>query len=363
MISNSFRCVAVAVLTLLAAASPAFAQCPSDLNADGRTDGTDLSVVLAQWGTCVAGSTCSGDINDDGLVNGTDLTSLLAGWGPCIIVPAWATLVEAFPDPAVVSDRALRQAITATRLPWRVRDTNTQIELVLVPAGTFEMGCSASASVPCEVDEFPVHSVTLTSPFYIGRFEVTQAQWTAVVGSNPSQFQGIDYPDADQRPVERVSWDMALTFAAAVSMRLPTEAEWEWAYRAATTTAFHSMPNYPQGTDADSAEVVGVIAWCTTNSQNQTQPVGTKSGNGFGLHDMAGNVWEWVSDWYSAKYYAVSPATDPDGPNEGFYRIRRGGSWNSFGYSLGYLRSSDRSNIAPSDNVDSRGGFRVARHP
>jgi formylglycine-generating enzyme required for sulfatase activity len=286
----------------LAVALPARAQCPSDVNADGQTDAMDLAAVLAQWGVCGGKSACSGDLNDDGVVNAFDLSSVLAGWGPCVTVPSWATLIEALPDPAIVQDEALRGAIVATGLAWRVRDNETQIEFVLIPPGTFEMGCSVSVAHLCSGNEGPIHTVTLSNPFYIGRYEVTQAQWQARMGSNPSLWRNpspeVPASEVPNRPVDTVTWDGVQGFLGATSLkgganpelRLPTEAEWEYAYRAGTTTAYHSLPGYPDGTNDD--QVVNDIAWwgscpnCGGNSGHQTYPVGRKAGNGFGLHDM-----------------------------------------------------------------------------
>jgi formylglycine-generating enzyme required for sulfatase activity len=262
------------------------------------------------------------------------------------------------PDPAVVTNANLRNAIIATGLPWRVRDNATQIEMVLIPPGTFNMGCSASLIYGCYPSESPVHSVTLTSAFYLGRYEVTQAQWTARVGSNPSAFQGASYPDAAIRPVEQVSWNSVQGFLAGSGLRLPTEAEWEYAYRAGTQTAFHSMPGLPNGTSDDA--FVGTISWNPLNSSSQTHAVGQKAANGYGLHDMSGNVWECVSDWYGANYYASSPSVNPTGPLSGTFRVVRGGSWGTLGENL---RSSIRGNTITPNSVSSRGGFRVARNP
>jgi formylglycine-generating enzyme required for sulfatase activity len=279
-----------------------------------------------------------------------------------VTVPSWATLVEAAPDPAIVTNPALRSAITATGYAWRVRDTATQIEMLLIPPGTFNMGCSPSIQYACYSDgrESPVHTVTLTNAFYLGRYEVTQAQWVARMGTNPSWFQGasaqVPASQVPNRPVEQVSWNTAQSFMSATGMRMPTEAEWEYAYRAGSTTAFHSMPGYPSGTNDDS--LLGNIAWHLGNSVNQTRPVGQKAGNGLGLHDMAGSVWEWVNDWYSLTYYASSPSANPPGPTSGPFRVLRGGSW--------YENSEDcRSSvrIGPSAGFDNGYGFRVARNP
>ena len=274
-----------------------------------------------------------------------------------VITPAWATLLEATPDPAVVTSATLRAAIVATGYAWRVRHTATQVEMLLIPPGLFEMGCSPSALFGCASDESPNHTVNLTNPFYIGRFEITQSQWTARMGSNPSYFQGQAFPDSANRPVEAVSWDAVQGFLLATGMRLPTEAEWEYAYRAGTTTAFHSFPGYPNGTIDDT--FLGSIAWYSANSGNQTRQVGQKFGNGFGLHDMSGNVWEWVSDRYDSGYYAVSPILNPAGPASGTERVMRGGSWGDISYGC---RSSYRGTNSPSTG-DLIHGFRVAKNP
>jgi formylglycine-generating enzyme required for sulfatase activity len=353
-----------AALFLLCGTTGASAQsCDADIDADGVVTGADLALVLGQWGPCGSPKLCTADINDDGVVDGVDLGTLLAAWGACPAkMPSWATLVESLPDPSVVTDATLREAITATGYAWRVRDTATQIEMVLIPPGTFDMGCSPSNQTSCEAvenrNENPVHSVTLTVPFYIGRYEVTQAQWTATMGSNPSGFviptAQVPADQVPNRPVERVSWDETQGFLSATGMRLPTEAEWEYSYRAGTTTAYHSMPGYPSGTSDQS--LLASIAWYGGSSGSQTHPVGQKAGNGFGLHDMSGNVWEWVNDRYGLNYYAESPSVNPPGPSSGSARVLRGGSWNNGG---AVCRSSNRALPVPGNAFH---GFRVARN-
>ena len=337
---------AVVVVALLTAPPAAHAQCHGDFNTDGDVNNLDLAIQLANWGAC-----CQGDSNSDGVVDGIDLSDLLSHWGSC--APSWATVVEAMPNATIVTDATLRDAIAATALPWRVRDTATQIEMMLVPPGTFEMGCSASSSSPCVLEENPVHTVTLTQAFYMGRYEVTQAQWVARMGSNPSYYTG--YADSPSRPVERVSWNTIQGFLSATGMRLPTEAEWEYAYRAGTTTAYHSMPGYPSGTNTDVQ--LGVIGWYYYNSSSQPHAVGTRAGNGFGLHDMSGNVFEWVNDWFGT--YASGAQTNPTGPAGGPYRGIRGGGW---GHLYDLCRASSRSYYLPA-NSSSWLGFRVAKNP
>ena len=326
-----------------------------DFGLDGNVSGKDLGYLLAVWGTADAFA----DVTGDGTVNGADLGTLLANWGPtpfgasgCLGVPSWATLIAYSPDPAVVTDPARRAAIIATGRPWRVRDTATQMEMLLVPPGTFQMGCiMGSNQYGCDSWEQPFHQVTLTNAFYLGRYEVTQAQWQATMGSNPSYFRG--QADSASRPVERVSWNTIQGYLGATGMRLPTEAEWEYACRAGTQTPF-----YNGSTDDNS---VGALAWygscCGGNSGGQTHAVGGKAANAFGFHDMLGNVWEWVNDWYGA--YSGNAQTDPTGPVSASYRVIRGGSWYD---GTNIVRSSYRNYITPGDSLISI-GFRVARTP
>ena len=336
------------------------AQCPADVNHDFNVDGTDLTAILSTWGT--DGGSAGGDINVDGIVNGLDLAFVLSGWGIC--PGPWATVLEFLPDATVVTNTTMRDAITASGLPWRVRHNSTSIEMVLVPGGTFTMGCSASTQYGCISDESPTHQVTLGA-FYIGRYEVTQAQWTARMGSNPSFFVPANgYSSDTTKPVESVTWPMIAStggFMSVAGLRLPTEAEWEYAYRAETTTAFHSYPAQPNG--FNDATLLGNIAWYSGNngasgsSTYGTKAVGGKFANALGLHDMAGNVWEWCQDWYSDTYYASSPLFNPTGPTTGTYRVLRGGNW---GNSSLASRASVRFPVLPYD-ADKGKGFRVAR--
>ena len=314
--------------------------------------GVPATNVVAVSATQVTAVTPAGSVGAvDVVITGTKGAVTVAGGFTylSIIVPTWATLVEAMPDPAVVTDATLRAAITASGLPWRVRDTATQMEMLLVPAGTFTMGCTASNSFLCSGNEDPTHSVTLTQMFYMGRYEVTQSQWVAKMGSNPSYFRGQS--DSASRPVESVSWNTTQDYLSATGMRLPSEAEWEFACRAGTTTAFNT------GSSDDATAVT--FGWYDQNSGSRTHVVGGKAANALGFYDMSANVWEWVNDWYDSNFYSVSPSLNPLGPVSGTNRVVRGGSWTN---SASDMRSSARSYTAPG-NAFNHIGLRVVRNP
>jgi formylglycine-generating enzyme required for sulfatase activity len=329
---------------------------PADLNNDRSVDGADLGVLLSAWGPAGPEPTRA-DINGNGIVDGADLGVLLANWGACGEAPPWATVVQWQPDPAVVTDDQLRSAIAATGLPWRVRDTSTQIEMLLVPPGTFQMGCIMGSDLyGCGGYELPVHDVTLTNAFYLARYELTQADWVSRMGSNPSQFQSanpaVPVEQVPSRPVEGVTWSAAQAFLFGTGLRLPTEAEWELACRAGTVTPFFN------GSTDDST--LHKLAWywdnaCQGGTVCGTRPVGGRLANALGFHDMLGNVYEWVSDWFGP--YGLERQTNPTGPSFGTYRVLRGASWVD---DPDVVRSSDR---YYSDQVNGRVGFRVARNP
>lgn len=189
------------------------------------------------------------------------------------------------------------------------------MEFVLIPAGTFRMGTDQG-----EADERPAHQVTISQPFYLGKYEVTQAQWQALMGNNPSLYR-----EDPQRPVEQVSWEDAQAFLKALNAReggaryrLPTEAEWEYAAQAGSTAAYSF---------GDDASQLGQYAWYKGNSGHHPHPVGKMQPNAWGLYDMHGNVWEWVHDWYGP--YSAGAVKDPQGPEVGTHRMRRGCAWNN----------------------------------
>ena len=374
----------------------------SDLNVDGLINGADLGVLLASWGPCQStiisitpnqGSVLGGS---QVTITGSYLSSTMAvsvggtaatnftvvnqntvqattpagALGPAAVqlttasgivesvagfqyfslaVPPWATLIEGLPDPAVVTDPSLRAAITATGRAWRVRDIGTQMEMLLIPPGVFQMGCimGSNGFVECYSWELPVHTVTLTNAFYIGRYEVTQAQWVATMGYNPSYFRS--WVQSPTHPVELVSWTAIQGYLAATGMRLPSEAEWEYACRAGTETPYYNGSIYDN--------TLGSLAWYYASSGSVTHPVGGKTPNGFGLYDMLGNVFEWVSDWYAT--YPSTAQFNPSGPASASSRVFRGGSW---GDAAGRARSSSRAE-GPPGGTYSLVGFRVARNP
>ena len=201
-----------------------------------------------------------------------------------------------------------------------------------IPGGTFMMGCSPGDGA-CGSNENPAHSVTL-SPFEMLETEVTEGQYEAVTGEDPSCDWGTDGgPDS---PVECIDWYEAKAFCEAVGGRLCTEAEWEYAARGGTTTKYYC---------GDSASCLNDIAWYLDNSGSHKHDVKGKAPNAYGLYDMLGNVYEWTADWYSNSYYSVSPANNPQGPNSGSYRVLRGGCFYS---AYDYLRVSYRSYDSPS---------------
>jgi len=230
--------------------------------------------------------------------------------------------------------------------------------LVLIPPGEFMMGSPDSDS-DAGSNWKPQHKVKITKPFYLGVCEVTQAEYETVMGKNPSWFskgrggaEEVSGEDTSGHPVDNVSWDDAVKFCRELSAkegktyRLPTEAEWEYACRAATTT------RYSFGDDPAS---LGQFAWYEDNSDQKTHPVGEKKPNAWGLHDMHGNLREWCADFFGSDYYAVSPTDDPMGPETGSYRVSRGGSWN---YIARYCGSSSRERDEPSYRLHLL-GFRV----
>ncbi|HNW90511.1 MAG TPA: SUMF1/EgtB/PvdO family nonheme iron enzyme [Bacteroidales bacterium] len=221
--------------------------------------------------------------------------------------------------------------------------------LVWVAGGTDTMGCTGEQGSDCYDDEKPSHSITVGS-FNIGKYEVTQAQWKSVMGSNPSSFKGCD-----NCPVENVSWNDVQEFIKKLNSltgkkyRLPKEAEWEFAARGGASTGSATANKY-SGSDN-----VGSVAWYSDNSGSKTHPVGQKSPNELGIYDMSGNVWEWCSDWYKG-YPGSSGVSDYTNS----FRVLRGGGWYN---SARYCRVSNRSYGSPVSRDYISNGFRLVLSP
>jgi formylglycine-generating enzyme required for sulfatase activity len=259
------------------------------------------------------------------------------------LAPAQATVA---PERAEVASRS---TVVSVPPPEPRLVDRFGIAFVLIPAGTFQIGSDHGND-----DEKPIHTVRLSRPFYLGMYSVTQRQWEAVMGSNPSHFQGPEHP------VEQVPWDKVQEFIRSLNThegrtlyRLPTEAEWEYAARAGATG------DYCFGDDVTQ---LSRYAWYEDNARRTTHPVGQLRPNSWGLYDMHGNVWEWVQDWYDNQEYARRAATgpaivDPAGPAAGSDRVDRGGSWL---HAARNCRSAHRDSDAPGLRYGTL-GFRLLR--
>lgn len=235
------------------------------------------------------------------------------------------------------------ESLTANIISIPVKDSIC-IDMVRVEAGTFMMGATPEMEEPYDWEK-PPHQVTLTDDFYIGKYEVTQALWQAVMGNNPSKFKG------DNLPVENVSWSECQSFISKLNsktrriFRLPTEAEWEYAARGG---------NKSRGFQYSGSNKISDVAWYEDYSkESQTHPVGLKLPNELGIFDMSGNVYEWCQDWYAT--YSSSHQTNPKGTSKSAGKVCRGGSWGDNEWSC---RLSSR-NIDSPDYYDNEHGFRL----
>lgn len=271
----------------------------------------------------------------------------------------WLAVISLFPRTRVSSGTSAPSIVpkvpNVSKPTERIIENSIGMRLVLLPAGEFVMGSPDSEEDRQEGEG--QHRVCITKPFYLGMTEVTQAQWEAVMGTRP--WRGMEYAkDGPDHAATSVSWHDAVKFCAALSKkegtlyRLPTEAEWEYACRAGTTTTFHF------GNDASH---LGDYAWFKANAEQAGEwyahPVGRKKPNPFGLYDIHGNVCEWCSDWYDVDYYATSPDTDPMGPSNGTFRVFRGMSWRNPAKGC---RSAARNSGDPETGTNLV-GFRVVR--
>ncbi len=263
------------------------------------------------------------------------LTILIAlGALLCCMQTAWGNNITALPE----------QITLIIPGPSKV-----QLKMRLIPAGVFIMGSPINEPDRGE-NEGSQHKMEISKPFYLGIYEVTQAQWSAVMGTSPSRFS-----DNPNNPVEKVSWVDCQEFIERLNkmelgnFRLPTEVEWEYSCRAGTTTAFY------WGEDTNHLKL-GDYAWYPNNAQFKTQPVGRKKPNAWGLFDIQGNVAEWCADWY---HFPFSPdkAVDFSGPSSGMQKVYRGGSWNN---SPPAFRSANRM-CAPPSTTSHIIGLRLVR--
>jgi len=220
------------------------------------------------------------------------------------------------------------------KMEWESTQLQRLAERALIPAGEFSMGNPSGLD-----DEKPVHKVYVDA-FYMDKYEVTQLQYETMIGKTPSYFKRCPLC-----PVEKVTFFEAEAYCKKMEKRLPTEAEWEKAAKGGKGGIFYWEDDDPE-----------YYAWTGNNSDQRTHPVGEKLPNSYGVHDMAGNVWEWVQDWYDPEYYNHSPDTNPKGPKSGSQRVVRGAGW---GHLPELLRHTYRESYEPETRYIN-GGFRCA---
>ena len=288
------------------------------------------------------------DINEGGAIDSADQFLLQQSWHAVAATPT--------PLPSEMT-------IDLPGLPAEAKP----LVLVRIPAGSFYMGSNDDSSwswcYPCEQ---PVHHVNIAYDFYLAKHEITQGQWLAVMGSEPAS----GYGDGNDYPVYFVSWNDCQAFVAALNapgqgtFRMPSEAEWEYACRAGTTTRFSFGDSNCAPTGCTSCDLSNYAWWCGNNGASGapeygTKIVGQKPPNGFGLYDMHGNVWEWCQDWWHEGYTGAPADGSAWEAGGGTYRVMRGGRWSS---DARYCRSSSRSRHSPAVTSYYL-GFRVARTP
>ena len=297
------------LFALLLIAIAGNAKTSKDVNGDGVTNVSDVTALVNQIIGSGNYSADACDVNGDGVVNVSDVTALV---------------------------NFIINGDSGEEFTYETFNVNgVSFDMAEVEGGTFTMGATEEQGSDVSDNEKPAHQVML-SPYYIGKTEVTQELWEAVMGSNPSFFSGNK-----NRPVENVSWDDCQVFINKLNrltgkrFRLPTEAEWEYAARGGKKS---------KGYKYSGSNTIDDVAWYDTNSAGTTHPVASKAPNELGLYDMSGSVLEWCSDWYSSTYYSSSSQNNPTGPASGSYRVFRGGSWD---YHAGYCRVSFRNYSSP----------------
>jgi formylglycine-generating enzyme required for sulfatase activity len=274
----------------------------------------------------------------------------------------WATVVSFDPDPAVVTDARARIRMAATGLPWKVRDKKTGIVMLLCPPGEFTMGSPESERL--RYDDEVQHGRVIRNAFYLSETEVTQDVWQTHMGANPSYFLGAT------KPVEQVSWNDCVRFCESTDLRLPTEAEWEYACRAGTTGAYagdlasmawfaDNSGKKPLDADALFWRDQGNYPQTLVDNGCQSHPVRQRKPNAWGLYDMHGNVWEWVEDGY-AEYPKGGGSEEAARFAEGGVRVLRGGGWD---FNASSCRAANRHCFVPGSAGNGVFGFRVARTP
>ena len=280
------------LFALLLIAIAGNAKTSKDVNGDGVTNVSDVTALVNQIIGSGNYSADVCDVNGDGVVNVSDVTALV---------------------------NFIINGDSGEEFTYETFNVNgVSFDMAEVEGGTFTMGATEEQGSDVSDNEKPAHQVML-SPYYIGKTEVTQELWEAVMGSNPSFFSGNK-----NRPVENVSWDDCQVFINKLNrltgkrFRLPTEAEWEYAARGGKKS---------KGYKYSGSNTIDDVAWYDTNSAGTTHPVASKAPNELGLYDMSGNVWEWCSDWYGKSYYEESPEPNPIGPEIGTLRVKRGGDW------------------------------------
>ena len=324
----------------------------------GLTEGTTMIVVASVDGQAVPDAckvtvfTEIGDVNCDGYVDISDVSSLIdhllgndIGTFSSINADTDRDNEVGISDVTMLMDYLLGAVDLNPSVTETFTVSGVTFKMIAVERGTFNMGATVEQGSEAESNEMPAHKVTLSS-YSIGETEVTQALWQAVMGNNPSYFQG----DLS-RPVECVSWNDCQKFITKLNeltgrqFRLPTEAEWEFAARGG---------NRSQGNKYAGSNDINEVSWYGYNSNYETKPVATKASNELGIYDMSGNVWEWVQDWYGS--YSSDTQINPMGPSTGSYRIYRGGGWMSY---TGDCRVSYREGYYPT-STDFTCGMRLA---